>query len=184
MAKLRQVEWDPRATPEANAAAQLPVLIAAYFDEGRTLVDQAADPEKLHRLRLISKRLRYTLELFAPAYGPELTAGLESIKRLQDVLGELNDAVATWRLLEPMRGAARMKPVLDAQAAARVVEFRKEWREVFDAPGKEQWWIAMLSKAGAGSPDAGHPQTAAGRTAPVRRSRPKPASHGSMRVRS
>ena len=148
MARLLQIEWDAHATAEANAAAQLPVLIAAYFSEGRALVDEAADPEKLHRLRLISKRLRYTLELFVPCYGPELATGLESLKRLQDVLGELNDAAATWRLLEPMRGAARMKSILDRQAAAKVAEFRKEWREGFDAPGKEQWWLEMLGRAG------------------------------------
>ena len=145
MARLRQIEWDGAATTEANTATHLPVLIAAYYSEGRALVEEAADPEKLHRLRLISKRLRYTLELFLPCYGPELAKGLEWLKRLQDVLGELNDAVATWRLLEPMRGATRMKPILEAQAVAKFEEFRKEWREGFDVPGKEQWWVEFLA---------------------------------------
>jgi CHAD domain-containing protein len=148
VAKLQHIEWDEKSPPAENAARHLPEMMAAYFAEGRGLMGDAEDPDKLHRLRLISKRVRYTLELFAPCYGAEIQEGLAAIKRLQDVLGELNDAVATWRLIGPMRGAARMKPILDAQAEARAAEFRQQWREGFDAPGQEQWWIEWLGKSG------------------------------------
>src|SRR6516164_8418335 len=113
MAKKPQIEWDPLLGPAANARRHLPPLAGAYFAEARTLLAQAEEPAKLHRLRLISKRLRYTLELFRPCYGPGLEERLESLKRLQDFLGDINDAVTSAHLIAKMPGSIRMRRYLE-----------------------------------------------------------------------
>lgn len=76
------------------------------FEEFRAAV--AADPEAphdLHQLRILAKRLRYALELFAGCYGPPLRAEVyPAVERLQEVLGAVQDAAV---------GAARLEGVWD-----------------------------------------------------------------------
>ena len=47
----------------------------------------------LHQARIAGKRLRYTLEFFAEALGPQLDAALEQLTALQENLGTLQDIV-------------------------------------------------------------------------------------------
>jgi CHAD domain-containing protein len=47
--------------------------------------------KQLHKLRILSKRLRYAVELFAPCNGDEFKQVAKEIARLQTSLGELHD---------------------------------------------------------------------------------------------
>jgi CHAD domain-containing protein len=55
--------------------------------------------ERLHRLRIAAKRLRYTLEFFQEVLAPEAKGLIKEMKRLQDHLGDLQDAVVASNLL-------------------------------------------------------------------------------------
>jgi CHAD domain-containing protein/transposase-like protein len=55
--------------------------------------------ERLHRLRIAAKGLRYTLEFFQEVLGAEAGAVIDEIKGLQDHLGALQDAVVASDLL-------------------------------------------------------------------------------------
>ena len=55
--------------------------------------------ERLHRLRIAAKRLRYTLEFFREVLAPEAERSIKEIKGLQDHLGDLQDAVVASGLL-------------------------------------------------------------------------------------
>ena len=48
---------------------------------------------KHHELRIATKRLRYTMEIFSPLYKGELKEQISLLKQLQDVLGEIHDYV-------------------------------------------------------------------------------------------
>ncbi|MGD0688154.1 MAG: YfcE family phosphodiesterase [Candidatus Bathyarchaeia archaeon] len=48
---------------------------------------------KHHELRIATKRLRYTMEIFSPLYKGELKEQISLMKQLQDVLGEIHDYV-------------------------------------------------------------------------------------------
>jgi putative phosphoesterase len=52
--------------------------------------DQAAFKEH-HEMRIAAKRLRYTMEIFAPLYESGLKDQIELMKQFQDVLGEMHD---------------------------------------------------------------------------------------------
>jgi CHAD domain-containing protein len=54
---------------------------------------------RYHRLRIASKRLRYTLEYFSEVLGPAAKPLITQVKLLQDHLGELQDAVVASNLL-------------------------------------------------------------------------------------
>ena len=60
---------------------------------------ESAAIELLHSLRIDFKRLRYALEFFAPVLGRESALVIREIKRMQDHLGDLNDADVATRLL-------------------------------------------------------------------------------------
>ena len=52
------------------------------------------DPARVaehHAMRIATKRLRYTLETFAPLYDDGLKAELKALRRLQEALGRLHD---------------------------------------------------------------------------------------------
>lgn len=108
-------------------------------------IDADSAPEKLHRLRIRAKRLRYELEFFAAVFA-ELERAAKATKRLQDVLGEHQDAcTACERLRDYLRGddsrrfetatsggnAAALERLLATQeqeAAAARARFAAEWR--------------------------------------------------------
>ncbi len=46
---------------------------------------------KHHQMRIYAKKLRYTMETFAPLYKNKLAPEIETIKAFQDVLGEMHD---------------------------------------------------------------------------------------------
>jgi len=151
MSKLHRVAWEERAGAAVNARRELPHLAASYFARVRALLADDPSAPKLHRLRLVTKRLRYTLELFRPCYGPGLDTRLAALRRIQQSLGEVNDSTAAGRLVSKSMSAAspqraRILHFLEERAAAKAEEFRKDWSEVFDAPGQERWWTTYLAR--------------------------------------
>ena len=151
MSKLHQPAWDERAGAAVNARRELPRLAASYFEQVRALLAEDPSPAKMHRLRLLTKRLRYTLELFRSCYGPALETRLAALRRIQQLLGEVSDSAGAVRLLSKSMSTAspqraRVLRYLEERAAVKSQEFRKDWAEVFDAPGQERWWTTYLAR--------------------------------------
>jgi CHAD domain-containing protein len=55
--------------------------------------------DQLHALRIEFKQLRYTVEFFQEVLGPEGKEVVEEIKKVQDHLGDLNDADVACAIL-------------------------------------------------------------------------------------
>jgi len=149
-AKLRAIHWDERSAASTNARRYLPPLVTEYFTYVRDTLAKNPPPPKLHALRLATKQLRYTLELFRACYGPGLETRLGELRHLQQLLGEVNDSAATERLLSSMMRAStqqlRVKKFLDERSATKAQAFREHWTGVFDAPGRERWWTGYLMR--------------------------------------
>jgi|SRR5580700_11098889 CHAD domain-containing protein len=150
MSKTGQPAWNPRIGPIGNSRRQLPPMVDAYFVHVRELLAANPLPAELHTIRLATKRLRYTLELFRPCYGPGLKIRLAALQGLQQVLGEVNDCAAAERLIDALVPASaerrRVQSFLRRRASAKAAAVRREWRERFDAPGRADWWIQYLAK--------------------------------------
>ena len=97
--KAVKIHWDVSKTVAANASEKLPDLARAFFAAGGALADDRPALRALHRFRLLTKRFRYVLELFRPCYGPGLERRLETLRTLQQCLGEISDCRATEELL-------------------------------------------------------------------------------------
>lgn len=172
---MRQPEWNPEANVAANARRELPRLMSQYFQEVREALADEPSPAHLHEIRLASKKIRYTLELFEPCYGPEFAQRMVALKDVQTSLGDVNDAVAAQALLKDVMPASPQRKTLRAymkkRAAEKAEEFRVHWTQKFDAEGEEQRWLAFLRK----------PRQArrAGKTAKKRKPASQPAASDS-----
>jgi CHAD domain-containing protein len=94
-----------RLAPRALRRARSRLLAAAHFFA-------ALPPERQHRVRILAKRLRYTLDFLSVALSPEPTERyVVALADLQDVLGALNDAAVAPDMV---RRIARSAPILDA----------------------------------------------------------------------
>ena len=121
-----KVKWNERRSPRENAHTELPALIESYYKEFHEELAKDQPPEKLHRLRLATKKLRYTLELFRDCCGEEFENDLGRLRTIQQVLGNINDCVAAWRLLSKKLPAGderdRVKTYLDRRTKKLVKE--------------------------------------------------------------
>jgi CHAD domain-containing protein len=141
------MKWNEREGVAANARRELPPMVSAYFSQVREFLTKDPAPRKLHRLRLASKRLRYTLELFRPCYPAGLEDRLAALKTLQDWLGEVNDAVASGRMLrKALMRQPTVRKFLEDTAAEKAAKFAGHWKQTFDAPGQEAWWTGFLAR--------------------------------------
>jgi CHAD domain-containing protein len=85
----------------ARVCELAPVLIYTRLAAVRAFEPylQSAPVETLHALRIEFKKLRYTLEYFEEVLGEKARNLIESVKKLQDHLGDLNDAQVESLLL-------------------------------------------------------------------------------------
>ena len=139
------MKWKPAKTARANAKKLLPKLVDEYFESGRKAVEGKKSPKALHRFRLITKKFRYSLELFRPIYGPSLDRRLETLRELQNVLGKVSDYAAIRKLLiDDHALAAKARRALHRTSD----EFRERWQS-FDRTGQLRDWKLYLARAGA-----------------------------------
>ena len=147
--KPSPTEWNERSSAEVNARRELPRMISEYFAEVRDALGDKHSPASLHRIRLASKKVRYTLELFRPCYGAAaFDARLKALKDVQTSLGDVNDAVAASQLIGELMphspGRHALRAFLKQRAKEKAEEFRAHWTGEFDAPGQERWWTGFL----------------------------------------
>jgi CHAD domain-containing protein len=84
-------------------------------------------------------------------YGPGLDERLERLQELQTHLGKLNDCDATLALLSEMlptgsKQRVKIERELSERAARHKAEFLAYWRDTFDQPDQEQWWVGYLDR--------------------------------------
>jgi CHAD domain-containing protein len=140
---LRVPHSAPKESVDEAARRVLPAMVTELFRAGREAVRPDATHERMHRLRLEAKRVRYTLELFARVYGSETKPILESLKELQDKLGAINDCATTLEMIRRHRDAAAAVRRL---AGERETAFREHWKRHF-APRERIRWKAVLHAA-------------------------------------
>ena len=123
---------------------------------GRAITRKSSD-EEFHALRIDCKRLRYLLEFYREVYGPLFKGTVKRVKKLQDVLGALQDTcVASARLsnyadqISTRDGTDQQQLALrqlidhqDQQAIKLRHRFRKVWKR-FDRRGARKRLLANL----------------------------------------
>jgi CHAD domain-containing protein len=132
-----------KPSAEENAQRLLPAMMEDLFRAGGEAARPDATHQKMHRFRLKTKRLRYTLELFEAVYGRKTKPMMESLKGLQAKLGAINDCATTLEMIRRDRAAAAAVRRL---AGKREAEFRMYWKKHF-GPRERARWKAVLGAA-------------------------------------
>lgn len=73
---------------DEHARRVLPQVVEQVREAGEA---DLADIERLHELRLTGKRLRYTMEVFAPCFGKPFRKLYDAVESMQERLGDVND---------------------------------------------------------------------------------------------
>jgi CHAD domain-containing protein len=98
LAKAKSI---PSVDPEAAITAHAAVSVGTRLDELAAYDFAIWDPKfvtELHEMRIAAKRLRYTMDIFAPAFQqytslyPRYASAVNEVKKLQTFLGVIHDA--------------------------------------------------------------------------------------------
>lgn len=109
----------------------LPRMAKDFLERGTAASQSKASPEKLHQFRIASKKFRYTLELLAPLYGTALNPAIDSIKRAQTLLGDINDCVTVEQIVSAHKVGGALASWLKRRQRRKVEEFCRRWPEEF-----------------------------------------------------
>ena len=151
--------------PIAQIARQmLPAMAQDFFERGDQAAGAKASPGEVHRFRIASKKFRYTLELFTPLCGPSLNPKLEAIRRIQTLLGDINDFETVRDILGQFEGAENVTAWFKKRQRKRLVEFRAYWATTFAAAEERQSWIESLKHL---APEPRASKKPAGRSTPA-----------------
>jgi CHAD domain-containing protein len=120
MAKAKPIPDLSAEVAYADAAARTVAVRGAELAEQARGVLDTGDIERVHDMRVATRRLRAALEIFEPCFPPkEYREALGQVKRLADALGERRDrdvAIAT------LDGFNEQMPAPDRRGIASLVE--------------------------------------------------------------
>ena len=104
----------------SDAAARIVAVRAREVADHAHDVLDVADIERVHDMRVATRRLRAALEIFEPCFPPkELGAALAQVKAIADALGERRDRDVTIAALE---GFAAGMPAPDRPGVQTLIE--------------------------------------------------------------
>lgn len=132
MAKPRPVEGlDPGRRLRPNARRILAVRIEEVYSYDGAIADPL-NVRELHDMRIAFKRLRYLLEIFGVAFDGDLKPYLDTVKELQDILGDIHDRDVQVPMLQDhmewldeREAMAMRRTVADAMAAGEAAPRRR-----------------------------------------------------------
>ena len=124
MARARQVELTCEESFAAAAARVVEVRAAEVFEQARGVLDLQA-PERVHDMRVATRRLRAAMEIFNPCFPRKrLRRALKEVKALADALGERRDRDVEIEFLE--RFAAQAESGARGGVVALIAGLREE----------------------------------------------------------
>ena len=125
--------------PVTNVADQvIRSMTKDYYAQGNEAAKVFA-PKKLHKFRIASKKLRYTLELFQPVLpanpnGRLKQVELKQVENVQRLLGRANDYATTRRLILQEGASKKLAAQLKKKERKRVEEFHCYWENELAKP--------------------------------------------------
>lgn len=141
-----------------NATRLLPRLATEFLNAMDRAVDGEIDDEQTHRLRILAKRFRYSMEYFRPCYGETMDGYLNDIRNLQRAMGKMTDASATRELLRDFlparsrRGYKKLLEALNKQEDEMLAGVRAQWRDQFGKSLTRKRFLRYLGRPPAPRP--------------------------------
>jgi CHAD domain-containing protein len=119
MAKAEEIDVNPGEPYRRAGARIVRVRTGELFDHAEGVLD-TSDIERVHDMRVASRRLRAVLEIFAPCFpSSEFKGVLRDVKQLADALGERRDPDVH---IEALQRFAKALAAANRPGVARLVE--------------------------------------------------------------
>ena len=119
MAKAQDVDVEPNEPYRRAAARVVRVRAGELFEHAAGVLD-TRDIERVHDMRVASRRLRAVLEIFAPCFPQaEFDSVLRDVKQLADALGARRDPDVH---IDALRAFSRTLVAAAKPGVARLVE--------------------------------------------------------------
>jgi len=115
--RLLKVTTRVRGGDEVALASRATAALDEILTRFTVALDDTAADDRLHQVRIVGKELRYALELFVDCYDVSVRDEVYSaVEKLQDILGDANDARQAMRLIEGLKDElTATRPDLDRQ---------------------------------------------------------------------
>jgi CHAD domain-containing protein len=134
VAKARPIPGLSEDDPYAVAAAKIVAVRSRELADHAAGVLDVTDIERVHDMRVATRRLRAALEVFEPCFPPKrFRAALREVKELADALGERRDRDVTIAALDEF--AAAMGRADRAGISSLAERLRAEQAQANDALG-------------------------------------------------
>ncbi|MBC7928012.1 MAG: CHAD domain-containing protein [Bryobacteraceae bacterium] len=137
-------QWRGKQSVGDNLRTAMPQLADEWFTAGDEALVPGRTWDEIHQFRLLTKRFRYTLEIFRPAYGPSMVRRIEQLRGLQGLLGEINDAVVTAGLLADFPGNESNRKRLLSKADKLLLDLFQLWAKDFSPATCRAGWKRYL----------------------------------------
>jgi CHAD domain-containing protein len=137
LARLQRAVQRPKVV---STDLSLPAVAASQFKKLRKAVKalpKKPNDDDLHAVRIRVKRARYAAELAQPIVGEPAERFVARTKKLQDILGEYQDAVVAEKRLRTLVAEDRRSPV--ARLANELVKRQRVRRQAAQLDFFEQW---------------------------------------------
>jgi CHAD domain-containing protein len=136
---LKVKKLAPGDAAQEAAARVMRTRLKEFYSRWRDL-DRRPTAAELHDLRISGKRLRYSAETLCDFYADRLALLLDLLKKIQDVLGEMQDSATEREMIEAegRRLAARLEREAGPAARARLQGEIEALRAVLQAGERRQ----------------------------------------------
>jgi CHAD domain-containing protein len=140
-----------------------PLLLGLLRDFDQAAAADLVDYERLHRVRILGKRLRYAMEIFADCFAAPFREKLyPAVEEMQEILGRANDSNVASRHLAALREKIqilvphdwkRLKPGIEGLLKQHEHRLATErlcflaWRKRWQKSGGEAAFRAILKRS-------------------------------------
>lgn len=142
----------PRDGPMTLLELACPVLKAFLHDLDQAVARDLENYDNLHQVRIIGKRLRYAMEVFADCFEPAFReVHYPAVEEMQEMLGRANDShVASQRLVELAERLQRTLPEQWKRYRTSIEALLRQQRQQLLAERErfEQWWQHWQQRGG------------------------------------
>ena len=130
--------WKESLTCSRTCVSRMPKLARQYFDEGRDALAPGTCLETDAQVPASHETVSVHARIFKDLYGPGLAKRIDSLKKVQTYLGEINDCIVTSEMLKDMEGMNDIRDKLKEKADDKIAKLREFWADTFDAEGAER----------------------------------------------
>ncbi len=108
-------------------------------------IEDPANVTELHQTRIAAKRLRYTMEIFAPCFAPEFEESISKVRLLQELLGQVHDCDVWVQDMERFSSGPQLTKTR-AEVLRELIADRQDHRAVMYHSSLKHWRQMMRER--------------------------------------